>query len=342
MRTIVATLIAFVLCGSATAQDKFKVATLDTSANMFRVLEFTIPNNGTPTVAIGTPVRLPSGPEHISRAAAGDLVYVSSGSAGQIVVIDVAMNKITATAVTNGLPRKLQVATPTCLLFGSSPTSGNPAVESSPLPTLAPALVASPPTTRFLDIDVLMADNLAFLASTHFVTSAEVGEIHRLDTSSCPGTLKETVALPAGKAAFAISPTSKTAALASVSGEADLFAINFTGGTATRTPIAQFPVKPRLIRRLAPLANRHYVIDLDGQVTLLDTSVMPPLIVAALVVGAGPSVALVDPAGKWLVVLDRKSPFDARLYKITSGTVDPNAAMLVRLTAPVNDAVMLP
>lgn len=341
MRRFIIAVAAFVLVSPLHADDVFTVATLDTPANALNILQFTIPVSGSPTVTTTKSVRLPSGSEYLVRNAAGDHLYISAGSAGQIVDVNVSTGAATPT-VAIGLPRRLQITNSTCLTYGVSPAMGKPALEASPLPTLAPAAVANPATTRFQDLTVLSAGTSAFLASIRDVTGTDHGEVHRLDASACPPTPVKTISLGPNKAAFAIAPTSASTALVSVLGEVDLLAVNFAASSKAPAGIANLPPKPRLVRRLDELANRHYVIDQDGQISLLDTGATPPVILANLVVGPSPSVALVDPAKKWLVVFDRNSPSDARLFDISTGTVNPAAAKVVRLSAPVFDAVMLP
>lgn len=341
MRNLILAVVAFVLASALQADDVFTVATLDTPRNALNILQFTIPVSGTPTVTVTKSVKLPSGSEYLVRNAAGDHLYISAGSAGQIVDVIVSTGAATST-VAIGLPRRLQITGSTCLAYGVSPAMGKPAFEASLLPTLAPAAVASPATTRFQDLTVFSAGTSAFLASIRDVTGTDHGEIHRLDASACPPTLAESISLGPNKAAFAIAPTGASTALVSVLGEVDLLAVNFAASTKAAAGIVNLPPKPRLVRRIEELANRHYVIDQDGQVSLLDTGVTPPVILANLVVGPSPSVVLVDPAKKWLVVFDRNSPSDARLFEISSGTVNPAAAKVVRLAAPVFDAVMLP
>jgi len=341
MRNLIPAIAVLLLVSAAHADDTFTVATLDTPGNALNILQFTIPASGPPAVTVRKTVRLPSGPEFLARNAAGDHLYVSAGSAGQIVDVNVSTGTAAST-VAIGLPRRLQVTSPACLTYGVSPATGQPALETSPLPTLAPAAVASPATTRFQDLTVLGAGTSAFLASTRDVTGTAYGEVHQLDASACPPRLVKTLSLGANKAAFAISPTGASTALVSLLGGVDLQSVNFATSTMAPAGIANLPPKPRLVRRLEELANRHYVIDQDGRISLLDTGVTPPVILASLVVGPSPSVVVVDPAKKWLVVFDRSQPSDARLFAISGGTVDPATVKVVRLTAPVHDAVMLP
>ena len=341
MKRAIAAIAFLLLVSPANADDVFTVATIDTPGNALNMFRFTVPSSGAPTVTLVKTVRLPSGSEFLSRNDAGDHVYVSAGSAGQIVDVDLSAGTAAAT-VAFGLPRRLQVTSTACLTYGVSPAMGKPALEASPLPTLEPVMAASPATTRFQDLTVLSLGASAFLASTREVSGTAHGEVHLLNASACPPALVKTIGLGANKAAFAISPTGANTALVSVLGDADLMRVDFGTSTVAAAGVVNLPPKPRLVRQLRELTDRSYVIDQDGQVSLLDTSAMPPVIQASLVVGPSPSVALVDPAKKWLVVFDRSQSSDARLFPIASNDVDPGASRVVRLTAPVNDAVMLP
>ena len=329
--------VAFAIVSTLQADDNFDVATLDIPGNALNIIHFTVPTSGSPVVAITKTIALPSGADFLVRNAGCDHIYTSAGN--QIVDLNVSASTTTST-VTTARMRRLQITNPNCLCFGVSPIIGKPAFQSSPLPALAPAEVANPATTRFSDLTALSAGGDAFLAAVREVTGTDHGEVHRLNASSCPPTLVSTFDIGANKAAFAIAPISPTTAFVSVLGEKDLQIVNFTAATIRPAGIVNLPPKPRLVRRLDSLPNRHYVIDLDGQISFLDSGATPPTILQNLVAGGSPSVALVDPANKWLVVLDRTKS-DARLFAISGNNVDPTPRV-APMTVPVNDAVMLP